>query len=72
MGGHLKNQYMRWQNGWDSTQMSVSGSASSTGKSLCMTVGMLMFYGEQQNTTGTCTEAQFFDATEDGNIYGKL
>ena len=55
-----------------STQMSVSGSSASTGKSLMQTVGMLMFYGEVQPTTTTLTEATFYDMIEDGNIYGKL
>ena len=36
------------------------------------TVGMLMFYGEEQPTTTTLTEATFFDMIEEGNIYGKL
>ena len=55
-----------------STQMSVSGSSYTTGKSLMQTVGMLMFYGEEQPTTTTLTEATFYDMIEEGNIYGKL
>ena len=55
-----------------STQMSVSGTSASTGKSLMQTVGMLMFYGEVQPTTTTITEATFFDMIEVGNIYGNL
>ena len=54
-----------------STQMSVSGDVFTTGKSLMQTVGMLMFYGEEQPTTTTMTEATFYDLIEEGNIYGK-
>ena len=51
-----------------STQMSVSGAAAGTGKSLMQTVGMLMFYGETQPTTTTMTEATFYDLIEEGKF----
>jgi hypothetical protein len=54
-----------------STQMSVSGPASSTGKSLMQTVGMITFIGEVQPTTTTITEASFYEMLDEGNIYGK-
>ena len=55
-----------------STQMSVSGPASCTGKSLMMSVGMLMFYGEQKPTTTSITESTFFEMLENGNLYGNM
>ena len=54
-----------------STQMSVSGPATSTGKSLMMQANMFIFHGEEQPTSTTMTEATFFEVLEDGNIYGK-
>ena len=52
--------------------MSVSGEAAGTGKSLMQIVGMLMFYGEEQPTITTITEATFYDMIEVGNIYGEF
>ena len=59
------------QQGHFSTQMSVSGAASSTGKSLFQTVGQHMFYGEEQPSTTSITEATMYDMLEEGNIFGK-
>ena len=70
MSGQLYTQIFNKQAQF-STQMSVSGSAAGTGKSLMQTVCMLMFYGEVQPTTTTMTEATFYDLIEEGNIYGK-
>lgn len=72
---HLAGQLYKLivaKHGGFSTQMSVSGPASSTGKSLMQTVGMLLFYGEVQPTTTSITESTFYDMLEDGNIYGKI
>ena len=52
-----------------SSQMVVSGTATSTGKSLLQTVCMNMFYGKAQPTTTTLTEATFYQQLENENIY---
>ena len=49
--------------------MVVSGTATSTGKSLLQTVCMNMFYGKAQPTTTTLTEATFYQQLENENIY---
>ena len=54
-----------------SSQMSVSGPATSTGKSLMQTICMLILNGEIQPTTTSLTEAQFYEMLDEGNIYGK-
>ena len=59
------------QHGHFSTQMSASGAASSTGKSLFQTAGQNMYYGEEQPSTTSLTEATMYDMLEDGNIFGK-
>ena len=51
--------------------MSVSGPATSTGKSLMQTICMLILNGEIQPTTTSLTEAQFYEMLDEGNIYGK-
>ena len=55
-----------------STQMSVSGPASATGKSLMQTVCMLVFTGKVQPTTTSLSEATFYEMIDEGNIYGML
>ena len=70
LSGQLYNQIYAKQAQF-STQMSVSGPASDTGKSLMMTVGMKMFYGVEQGTATTMTEASLYDVLEEGNLYGK-
>ena len=54
------------------TQMSVSGSATGTGKSLMQTVMMYTFYGEIKPSTTSLTEASFYAKMEEGDIFGKL
>ena len=54
-----------------STQMSASGPASGTGKSLFQTVGMNMSYGEPQPTTTSMTEATFYETLSEETLYGK-
>ena len=55
-----------------STQMSISGSASGTGKSLIQSSCMLMFTGEEQSTMASLSEATFYNMLSEGNIYGKF
>ena len=73
---HLAGQLYRHiieRQGNFSTQMSVSGTGSSTGKSLMMSVCMLIFTGEFQSTTTSLTETTFFQILDSGkNIYGRL
>ena len=54
-----------------SSQMSVSGPASATGKSLMQTVCMLVFTGKIQPTTTSLSEALFYEMVDEGNIYGR-
>ena len=54
-----------------SSQMSVSGPASATGKSLMQTVCMLIFTGKVQPTTTSISEALFYEMANEGNIYGR-
>lgn len=54
-----------------STQMSVSGPASGTGKSLFQTAGMNMFHGEPQPTTTSMTEATFYETLSEETLFGK-
>ena len=53
------------------TQMSASGPATGTGKSLMQTMMMYIFYGEMQPSTTSLTEASFYAKLEEGDIFGK-
>ena len=53
-------------------QMSVSGDATGTGKSLLQSVWMVVFTGEPQTTLTSVSEAQAYKMLNRGeNIYGK-
>ena len=55
------------------TQLSISGAATSTGKSLIQSCCMLMFTGEIQPPTTSLTETTFYETLSEGNhIYGKF
>ena len=72
LSGQLYKHIIKIQ-GTFSTQMSVSGPSSSTGKSLMQTVNMLIFYGEVQPSTTNATESTFYETLHDGKpVFGKL
>jgi hypothetical protein len=54
-----------------STQMSVSGPAYATGKSLAQTLCMYMYSGAIQTTTTSLTEATFYELLDEGDIFGE-
>ena len=54
------------------TQMSASGPATGTGKSLFQTIMMYIFFGEIKPSTTSLTEASFYAKMEEGDIFGKL
>ena len=71
LSGQLYKHIIRIQ-GTFFTQMSVSGQAYSTGKSLLQSVNMLIFHGEPQPTTTSATETTLFETFHEGkNVYGK-
>ena len=53
-----------------SIQMSISGSASGTGKSLMQSSCTLMFTGEQQTAVTSISEAALYEMLSEGCIYG--
>ena len=72
LSGHLYKHIIKIQ-GTFSSQMSVPGSSSSTGKSLMQTVNMLIFYGEPQPSTTNATESTFYETLHDGTpFFGKF
>ena len=59
------------RHGTCSMQMSISGSSTSTGKSLMQTCGMLMFFGEEQPTMSSISETTTHEMLSDGCMFGK-
>lgn len=53
-------------------QLTVSGEATGTGKSLLQSLWMIVFKGEQKTTISSISEAQAFEMLANGeNIYGE-
>ena len=52
-----------------SSQMVVSGTATSTGKSLLQTVCMNIFHGKVMPTTTSITESSFYQQLEEEDIF---
>ena len=69
MSGKVYTQIIEHRNNF-STQMSVSGPAYATGKSLAQTLCMYMYSGNIQSTTTSLTEATFYEMLDEGDIFG--
>lgn len=53
-------------------EMSISGGASGTGKSLCQSICQLMFEGEQKASVSSITDSSMYEMLSEGPIFGKL
>lgn len=53
-------------------EMSISGSASGTGKSLWQSICQIMFEGEQQASVSSITDSSMYEMLSEGPIFGKL